>query len=213
MKLYVDHQCTSPFAMCAFVALKECRFDFDLHYLDLSQGDHQRPPFTGISLTHRVPTLVDGAFSLAESSAIAEYLNDIAPGARLLPVDVQARAQARQVQAWLRSDFFNLRGNRPTETIFIAPSQEPLGPLAMADARRLVETLSRSLRDGKRFLFNDWSIADVDAAGMLNRLIYNGDPVPETLKHYALRAWDRESVHQWLDLDRQDNRKIGRAHV
>lgn len=50
--------------MCAFVALKECRFDFDLHYLDLSQGDHQRPPFTGISLTHRVPTLVDGAFSL-----------------------------------------------------------------------------------------------------------------------------------------------------
>ncbi|MGE7958100.1 glutathione transferase [Pseudomonas sp. NPDC089530] len=203
MKLYVDHQCTSPFAMSAFVALRECQVDFEMHYLDLSQGEHHRPPFTGISLTHRVPTLVDGAFSLAESSAIAEYLNDLSGGTKLFPADLRARAQARQIQAWLRSDFFNLRNARPTETIFIEPIKKPLGSLAMADAQRLVETLSHSLQDGRKFLFGEWCIADVDAAGMLNRLIYSGEPVPDALKHYALRAWDRDSVREWLDIDRR----------
>ncbi|MFJ7282495.1 glutathione transferase [Pseudomonas sp. NPDC099000] len=204
MKLYVDHQCTSPFAMSAFVALRECQVDFEMHYLDLSQGDHQRPPFTEISLTHRVPTLVDGVFTLAESSAIAEYMNDLSVGIKLFPVDIKARAQARQIQAWLRTDFFNLRGDRPTETIFIEAIKEPLCALAIADAQRLVETLSQSLQDGRKFLFGDWCIADVDAAGMLNRLIYSGDPVPDELKNYALRAWDRDSVREWLDIDRQE---------
>jgi len=202
MKLYVDHQCTSPFAMSAFVALRECQVEFEMHHLDLSQGDHQRPSFTRLSLTHRVPTLVDGAFSLAESSAIAEYLDECSATRKLYPSDVRTRAQARQIQAWLRSDFFNLRGERPTETIFIEPIRQPLSPLAAADAQRLVDMLSYSLQDGRKFLFGDWCIADVDAAGMLNRLVYSGDPVPGELKDYALRAWDRASVREWLEIDR-----------
>jgi glutathione S-transferase len=50
-----------------------------------------------------VPLLVDGGFSLSESSAITEYLDEVYPGAPLYPRDPQARARARQVQAWLRS--------------------------------------------------------------------------------------------------------------
>lgn len=202
MKLYVDHQCTSPFAMSAFVALRECQVAFDMHYLNLSRGDHHQQPFTEVSLTQRVPTWVEDGFSLTESSAIAEYVNECSVTKPLYPIDARARAQARQIQAWLRSDFFNLRSERPTETIFIEPAHEVLGPLAASDARRLVESLSHSLRDGRRFLLGEWCIADVDAAGMLNRLIYSQDPVPDVLKDYALRAWDRASVREWLEIDR-----------
>ena len=59
--------------------------------------------------------------TLAESSAIAEYLEEVLPApahARLLPADVKNRARARQVMAWLRSDLGALRDERATVTMF-----------------------------------------------------------------------------------------------
>jgi glutathione S-transferase len=34
---------------------------------------------------------------------------------------------------------------------------------------------------------------------MLNRLILNGDEVPQKLKDYAAGQWQRPSVRQWLE--------------
>jgi glutathione S-transferase len=47
-------------------------------------------------------------------------------------------------------------------------------------------------------LFGDWSIADVDLAMMLQRLIVLGDPVPKQLIDYATKQWRRPSVQQWI---------------
>lgn len=35
---------------------------------------------------------------------------------------------------------------------------------------------------------------------MLNRLVMHGDPVPERLRHYAHKQWQRPSVQAWLAL-------------
>ena len=43
--------------------------------------------------------------SYAQSSAIAEYLDEKFPGQRLYPADLRARARARQVQAWVGKRF------------------------------------------------------------------------------------------------------------
>jgi glutathione S-transferase len=51
-------------------------------------------------------------------------------------------------------------------------------------------------------LFGEWSIADVDLALMLNRLILNGDRVPAALVDYAQRQWQRPSVQAWVNLPR-----------
>ena len=45
-----------------------------------------------------------------------------------------------------------------------------------------------------------WSIVDAELALMLQRLIQNGDAVPEHLKTYALQQWQRPSVQKWLAL-------------
>jgi glutathione S-transferase len=37
---------------------------------------------------------------------------------------------------------------------------------------------------------------------MLNRLVLNGDPVPERLALYARQQWQRPSVQLWLELKR-----------
>lgn len=85
MLLYADSQFTSPYALSVFVSLKVKGIDFELRTLDLSVGQNTGADYVAASLTARVPTLVDGDFSLSESSAICEYLQDRFGGAPLYP--------------------------------------------------------------------------------------------------------------------------------
>jgi glutathione S-transferase len=198
MLLYVDSEFLSPYAMTVFVALREKALLFQIQPLDLAAGAARSGDFAATSLTRRVPTLVDDAFTLSESSAIAEYLDEAYPGTRLYPPGLQARARARQVQAWLRSDLMALRQERSTDVVFRAPFDKPLSDAGRAAADKLVAAASALLAHGGPHLFDNWSIADVDLALMLNRLVRNGDTVPQPLADYAHRQWLRPSVQEWV---------------
>jgi len=202
MKLYVDREYASPWAMAVFVGLREKGVCFDLETLDLDAGDQRDAGFVRQSLTQRVPTLVlDDGFALSESTAILEYLDDTLPAPDLLPRKAHERARARQVQAWLRSDLAALRAERSTEVVFFRPTDKPLSAAGQAAADKLI-TASQQLLDGREQLFDAWSVADTDLALTLNRLILNGDPVPEALKSYAARQWQRPSVQAWVKMER-----------
>ena len=187
--LHVDHRYMSPYAMSAFVTLVEKGIDFELVEIDLSAGQHRESDYRARSSTGRVPMLSHGDFDLSESSAISEYLAD--------------RARARQIQAWLRSDLMPLREERPTTVIFEQPIYTALSPAALAAADRLCAAATEWLGHEADQLFGAWSIADTDLALMLNRLVINGDAVPEALARYAHRQWQRPSVQRWLALSRR----------
>lgn len=201
--LYVDKTLTSPYAMSVYVTLIEKNLPFSLQLVDLDAGEHQAPAYRDLGLTGRVPTLVDGDFALSESTAIVEYLEEQFPApdyACVLPRDLRQRAQARQIQAWLRSDLMPIRSERSTNVIFIEPVARALTPEGEASAARLIRIADR-LIDGAN-LFGEWCIADTDLALMLNRLIMNGDPVPQKLKDYAAAQWQREPVQKWVRMPR-----------
>lgn len=204
LTLFVDHQFTSPYAMSVYVSLREKGIPFVTERLDLGEQQHQQTAYRQQSLTARVPTLVHEGFALSESSAISEYLEEVfAPPAfaALYPQDVQQRARARQVQAWLRSDLMPLRNERGTDTVFIQPTTTPLGAAALT-ADKLFRVTEQLLPAGASHLFGDWCIADTDLALMLMRLIANGDAVPERLQTYATQQWQRPSVQHWVQLPR-----------
>jgi glutathione S-transferase len=202
--LYVDSLFTSPYAMSAFVALTEKGLPFTVQTVDLEAGQHTRGDYAGRAVTARVPALVEGGlaqggFVLTESSAITEYLEESFPAPEYLalyPEERRQRAQARQVQAWLRSDLGPLRVERDTETVFFGKACAPLTPAGRAAADKLIHAAGRLLRGPN--LFAEWSIADVDLTVMLNRLIFNGDAVPQQLSDYAAAQWRRPSIQQWL---------------
>lgn len=202
MRLYVDHLYTSPYAMSVFVALREKGLAFDTITLDLDAAQQHAADFAQLSLTQRVPTLVEGDFALSESSAITEYLEQAYPETPLYPTDPKQRARARQVQAWLRSDLLAIRQERSTMVVFYGQKMPPLSPVAEAAAAKLIRAAQALLAGNPPYLFGEWSIADVDLAVMLNRLILNGDSVPAELVEYARRQWQRPSVQAWVNQQR-----------
>ncbi|UVK97025.1 glutathione transferase [Pseudomonas sp. B21-048] len=202
LRLYVDAQFTSPYALSVFVALREKGIEFELSPLDLDAFENQSEDYASLSLTQRVPTLVHGDFALSESSAITEYLEDVFPQTPVYPQDLKQRAKARQVQAWLRSDLLPIRQERSTLVVFYGRKSAPLSPAAESAARKLIGAAQALLADGRENLFGQWSIADVDLALMLNRLILNGDAVPSALAEYAQRQWQRPTVQEWVKLQR-----------
>ncbi|WP_018151856.1 glutathione transferase [Leeia oryzae] len=202
LHLFVDSQYASPYAMSAYVALREKGLPFDITTVDLAANAQHEAGFAVLSLTQRVPTLVHNGFSLSESSAIAEYIDEVFPGMPLYPADVQSRARARQVQAWLRSDLMPIRQERSTEVIFYRPTATPLSAAAKTAADKLFFIADSLLSAHTENLFDEWCIADVDLTIMLNRLLLNGDPVPEKLANYATRQWLRPTVQQWVNQQR-----------
>ncbi|MFC6298039.1 glutathione transferase [Pseudomonas sp. CCM 7893] len=202
LRLYVDAQFTSPYAMSAFVALREKGLEFEVLTLDLDVSENNAQGFASLSLTQRVPTLVEGDFALSESSAITEYLEDVFPQTPLYPAEPRQRARARQVQAWLRSDLLSIRQERSTLVVFYGVKSAPLSPAAKVAAGKLISAAQALLADNREYLFGQWSIADVDLAVMLNRLILNGDNVPAELVAYAQRQWQRPSVQEWVNQQR-----------
>jgi glutathione S-transferase len=197
MLLYVDANFASPYALVAFVSLIEKGLQFEIESLDLVAHANHDPKFARTSITRRVPTLIHDGFALSESSAICEYVDETIDGTRLYPTNPRDRARARQIQAWVRSDLMPIRDERPTFVVFNGAKRPALSEAARAAAEQLFSA-ALTLLDGRTNLFGAWSIADVDLAMMLQRLIVLGDAVPQRLIDYATHQWRRPSVEQWI---------------
>lgn len=199
MLLYVDSNFFSPYALVAFVSLLEKELQFDIEALELHAKANLEPGFASTSITQRVPTLIHDDFALSESSAICEYIEETFPGIRLYPPNRHDRARARQIQAWVRSDLMPIREERPTSVVFSGARKAALSARGVEAANKLFAAALAWLDGGADHLFDQWSIADVDLAMMLQRLVAHGDSVPEPLVNYANMQWRRPSVQRWIN--------------
>jgi glutathione S-transferase len=205
IELFGNTPLTSPFVLTVYAALLEKGLPFELRLLDLKQGQQHDPNFVAHSVTNRVPTLRHGSAWFSESLAITEYLEEAFPPpryARLYPEDLLERARVRMVQGLIRSDFMPIREERSTETVFYS---DPIRPLsAKADAARLrLIRIAEAVLEGRGSIASSFSIGDIDLAVMLQRLVHNGDPVPDALVQYVRGIWQRPSVQKWLALTRK----------
>jgi glutathione S-transferase len=198
LTLYVDHFWISPYSASAFVALEEKRVPFTVREVSLVDKAQLTPAYA--ARTRREPSLQHGDYTLAESQAIAEYLDDAFRGPEhpaLLPADHKQRGICREVMAWLRSDLMPIREERATHTIWFAHTSTPLSEPATRAVARLVAYCDHLIADGKTTLFDTWCLADCDLAIMLQRLHQNGDRLPAKLVAYAEANWARPSMRKW----------------
>jgi len=195
----------SPYVYSCFVALREKGLPFDVAIVSLDQHEQKTPEYRKRTVTGKVPALQHGDFWLAESSAIIEYLEDaFAPPAsrRVLPADPRARARARQIMSWLRSDILALREERSTTTMFYDRAEKPLSEAGQAAADKLLHVAELVVSDGKATMFGDFTVADADLAFALHRLILNGNEVSPKVRKFAEAVWARPSVQGFVAHER-----------
>lgn len=93
LKLY--HGPTSVCSQKVRVALAEIGLDYESHLLDLQKGDQFDPDYMRLNPEAVVPTLVDDALVLFESSLIAEYLDKTYNDGRFMPEETALEARTR----------------------------------------------------------------------------------------------------------------------
>ena len=119
-------------------------------------GSIHSPEFQAISPTGRIPLLaLDEGRRIAESSAIAAYLDEVLDGPSLMPVDLVARARVREIEALAALEY--AAGLRPVMlgVVFGRPVADGVVEAARAQAAKGADALDRLLDGAGRYAVGD----------------------------------------------------------
>ena len=88
----------SPYAWRVWLALEHKGIAYEMKTVSFSAGDLAKPEYVALNPRSKVPTITDGDFSLYESAAILEYLEEqYSTGKVLFPGSVRQRATIRRL--------------------------------------------------------------------------------------------------------------------
>jgi glutathione S-transferase len=151
----------SSWSVRAWLALRHSGLSFKLHDIGLKTKDDWKERILAFSGAGKVPVLVDGSLSVHESLAIAEYVAELEPSARLWPEDRGLRARGRAISCEMLSSFSTLRSRMPMNLRGRAEST-PRGFDVDVEVARVLDIWSASLTSsGGPFLLGaELSIAD-----------------------------------------------------
>ena len=190
--LIISDKLHSSWSLRGALALDLAGVTYTEQMIRLGQAD-TRALLLQHSATGKVPLLKTEHGTIADSLAIAEYLNERFPAAQLWPSDIAARAQARSACAQMHSGFFGLRSHLPFD-LQRDEALEPMPVEARADIERMAalwaECRAAATESGP-WLFGRRSLVDAFFA-----------PVAVRLRTYkvALSAEDEayvEAIYQW----------------
>ena len=151
----------TPNGYKASVTLEELELPYNVHVMNLQEGDQKTPEFLALNPNGRIPVIVDPDFdnlAVFETGAIMVHLAE--KTGRLLPADVNGRAK---VMSWL---MFQMGGVGPmmgqANTFYrYFPEKVPsVISRFQIEVRRLLEVLDGHLAHHE-YLADDFSIADI----------------------------------------------------
>jgi glutathione S-transferase len=165
--------------------------------VNLVAGENQRPEFLRLNPAGKLPVLVDGDLVIPESAAIVLYLAEKDPQSKLLPADLEARAQ---VYRWVMFAMTELEQPlwRITRHTFLLPPEKRLpqdAALAREDFAHMAAVLDRHMA-GRAFIVGDAiTAADCVTAYLMDwaneQGLLEGKP---NLQAYLTRMYDRPTA-------------------
>ena len=141
----------SPYAWRAWLALEHKSIAYELRTMSFSTGDLRKPDYLALNPRGKVPAIDDHGFTLYESVAILEYLDETYSGSRLFPGDARARALVlRRVQE--ADQYYAVTMERLVdEVLFKAPEKWDAARIAAAR-----EGLAKELAMWEGLLAGTW---------------------------------------------------------
>lgn len=185
------HLWLHPFSRKIRLTLSEKKLDFDLK---IEKVWERRTEFLTLNPAGDVPVLVDeDGTTLANSSVISEYLEEVYPQINLLGTDPISRAETRRLVGW-----FDVKFNREVTENLLGEKMmkrflklgEPHGPSIRAGHANIhyhLDYIGFLLEKREWLAGDDFSQADIAAAAHISSIDYIGD-VPWD-DHKGARNW------------------------
>ncbi len=195
----------SPFCRKVRIALAEKGLDFELKSENLAE---RRPEFLALNPAGEVPVLVvTGGPTIADSTAICEYLEETHPKPALYPGGPAERAEVRRLTAWFDGKFDrevtrNLVGEKILKRFMRRGEPDSRAIRAGKENIHIHLQYIAWLAERRTWLAGDsFSLADVAAAAHISTVDYLGD-VPwedyESSKLWYARVKSRRSFRAIL---------------
>lgn len=173
----------SPYVRKVLACMNLKGLDYEVDPITPFYGNDE---FERLSPLRRIPVLVDGDFSVSDSSVICAYLDEAYPGHPLLPADAKARARAR----WFEEYADSRLGDLFIWSLFYQKVVRPIVWGEEGDEARIekavnegipaaLDYLENELPAGG-FLFGEIGVADISIASFFRNGAYAGfetDPV------------------------------------
>ena len=141
--------------------LEALEMPYEVHAINLADGEQHKPDFLKISPNGRIPAIVDtdnDELSIFESGAIMLYLAEKA--GKLIPSDINGRAK---VVEWLMFQMGGIGPMMGQANVFFRYFPEKIQPAIdryQNESRRLFEVLDKQLSTNE-WIAGDYSIADI----------------------------------------------------
>lgn len=147
-----------------------------------------------------VPRLVHDGVTVWDTLAIAEYLNEVAPGAGLFPADRVARAHCRSVSGEMHSGFYNLRSALPMN-LKTRHQKFKIFSGARPDVERVRAIWSECLETyGGPYLFGDkLTVADAMYAPVCTRFRTYAVELDPRLNAYCEAIFEWPLLQEWTE--------------
>jgi len=197
LTLYVGSKRYSSWSLRPYLALAHARLPFETKTIFLDRED-SKANIGKVSPSERVPVLHGDGVIVWDSLAICEYINELAPAARLWPEDQRERARARAISAEMHAGFVAMRRDMAMD---IGGQRKGEGhtPDALADTRRVMAIWREALAaSGGPFLFGrEFTIADAMYAPVTTRFVTYGVEVDATSRAYIDTIAAFPPMQQW----------------
>lgn len=151
---------TTPNGRKVSILLEELGVDYEVHSINITQGDQNSPAFLKISPNNKIPAIIDrdNGMSLMESGAILIYLAK--KYGKFLPKDSIARAEVNEWLMWQMGGFGPILGQAHHFLHFNPGKSDYAEARFRSEVARLYGVLNRRL-EGRDYICDDYSIADM----------------------------------------------------
>jgi glutathione S-transferase len=151
----------TPNGWKATIMLEEIGMPYEVHAIDLGEGDQKKPEFLKLNPNGRIPVIVDREednLTIFESGAIMLYLAE--KSGRLMPTDVKGRYDVIQWLMFQMAGIGPMQGQANVFFRYFPEKYQPAIDRYQHEVKRLYTVLDGRLTD-REYLAGDYSIADI----------------------------------------------------
>ena len=181
---------SSPNGAKVRIMLEETGLDYELHPVNLGEGDQKKPDYLAINPNGKIPAIIDRdgpggeEVTVFESGAILLYLAE--KSGEFLPADPAGRWR---VTSWLMFQMAGLGPSLAQAGYYLNRAPEPVPHAverSISEAERLYGVVDKRLAEAE-FLAGDYSIADIASY-----------PWIRNYQRFGLDIADFPNVERWL---------------